>query len=271
MDELRDGQIELKVHGLQHVNNSEVPAAVFAAKLRALVTALEAADQVAHGGSIHQYTIARLHTSSPTAILNERPTPKLSVSPSVSALPAFTQGIDVIKAGARPSADMTRFASAIARMTFGAEKTFGFAEVRTRTNVVRIDQFLRERAQAAARPLSTEGIPEGGWYKGVVFGSFDGRLEYVDLRGALPQIKLTLSAGGKQIDCICSKEDIERLGPALDQRVRVSGRAIYDGRAGLPRRVEVTDIQLVTGSTDFTRWRGTFEPFSAPSWLGEDA
>lgn len=273
MDELREGQIEIKVHGIELVNQSEVSASVFAAKLSALVKALEAADALRHGRALHQYTIARLHTSSPTAILNERPLQQnVFIHPSASAVPVFEQGIEAIKASAKPTPDLTRFATTIARLARGAEKRFGFAEIRIADDrVLRIDRFLSERAKAMARIKQTDGVPEGGWYRGSVLGSFDGKLEFVDLRGALPQIKLTLSAGGKQIDCICRKEDIEAVRPALDRRVRVFGRAIYDGSTGLPRRVEVTDINVLPEPGDFTRWRGSFEPFAAPEWDGGDA
>lgn len=137
--------------------------------------------------------------------------------------------------------------------------------------VLRVDQFLSERAKAMARITEIDGVPEGGWYRGAVLGSFDGKLEFVDLRGALPQIKLTLSAGGKQIDCICRREDIDTDRPALDRRVRVFGKAIYDGSSGLPRRVEVTDIKVLPEPGDFTRWRGSFEPFTIPDWDGDNA
>jgi hypothetical protein len=170
---------------------------------------------------------------------------------------------------------MVDFASAVMRLTSGAEKNFGFAEVRTRQsdviNVIRIDDFLRERARVAARVTEYESVPAGGWYKGAVFGSFDGQLELVDIRGALPRIKLTLSAGERQIDCICRREDIEALGSSLGHRVRVAGRAIYDGRSGLPRRVEVTEIKPISEPGDFARWQGAFEPFTVPDWDGGNA
>lgn len=269
---LKDGQIELKVHGLKHVNQEEVPASVFANKLRQLVKALHAADEAANGKQLHQYTIARLHTSSPTAILNERPNPKLYVDRSASALPIFVNGVDAIKTDTSPARAMPEFVSAIRRMTSGADKSFAFAEVRTKSApVIRIDEFLRERSVSIEERVTSKGVPDGGWYRGAVVGSFDGKLEYVDLRGALPQIKLTLSAGGKQIDCICRHEDIQSLGDALAHRVRVFGRAIYDGKSGLPRRVEVTEIKPVKENADFERWRGAFRTFEPESWYGDDA
>lgn len=270
MDDLQPGQIEFKVHGIEHVNNSEVPVRVFAAKLRALIDALEAADTEANGLQTHQYTIARLHTSSPTAIINERPK-AATVSLPEPAWPSFERGIDAIKASAKSIVDQPAFVRAVASMASGSAKNFSYAEVRTSAdNVIRIDDFLRERATAAKRIIKKDGMPEGGWFRGVVIGSFDGALEYVDARGSLPQIKLTLSAGSNLIDCVCRAEDLDAIGGALGHRVRVFGRAIYDGATGLPRRVEVTKIEPVkTG--DITRWKGAFESFAPLDWEGGNA
>lgn len=107
------------------------------------------------------------------------------------------------------------------------------------------------------------------WFSGAAIGTFDGFLHFVDLRGALPEIKLTLSAGGKQIDCVCRDDDVETIRGSLNKRVRITGRAIYDGRSGLPRRVEVISIAPVGEPADFTKWRGSFEPFTAPEWPGD--
>ena len=108
------------------------------------------------------------------------------------------------------------------------------------------------------------------WFSGSAFGSFDGEVRAVDLRGSLPEIKLILSAGGKQIDCICRGIDIENIRSALNRRVRISGLAIYDGTSGLPRRLEAREVSLVAPGADFTRWKGAFEPFEALEWEPDD-
>lgn len=97
------------------------------------------------------------------------------------------------------------------------------------------------------------------WFKGSSIGSFDGSLDVVDTYGEFPQVKLTLSAGGKVIDCICHAEDIEAIRSVLKKRVWITGLAIYDGTQGLPARLEVTEISVIKGSEDFTRWRGAFQ------------
>jgi len=118
-----------------------------------------------------------------------------------------------------------------------------------------------EANQATARKAA-----RGAWYDGASFGSFDGILNYVDTRGALPQIKLTLSAGGKEIDGICNREDIDALGDVLDSRVRVYGRAIYASSSPLPLRIEVSSITPIKKDGDLTRWRGAFRPFAIEAW-----
>jgi hypothetical protein len=80
----------------------------------------------------------------------------------------------------------------------------------------------------------------------------------VDLRGALPEVKLILIAGGKELDSVFRDIDIEHIRGALNRRVRVEGIAFYDGRAGLPSCIEGTSINLINEPGDFTRWRGAF-------------
>jgi hypothetical protein len=273
--EIAEGQIRFAIHSSQRddPDDKEVDAAIFASKLGALVRALKAADKaVNRGQAAHEYVIARLHTSTPTAILAERPI--VSNLMAVSGIVGFNDCTTAITLGEREQA--LRFGSCaqnIERLATGSEQKFGYAEVASRDNIIRIDPFLRERARAIVSPstiTATRADPTQQWFKGVAHGSFVGSVQAVDLRGKLPAIKLILSAGGKTIDCICHSLDVERIRSALNRRVRVSGRAIYDGKAGLPRRIEVRDILNIEEADDFTRWRGAFEPFSSPGWEGHD-
>jgi len=261
VDAIGPKQIELKVHGLTKEDHGRVPARLFATKLKQLVNALEAADTYANGDATHDYVLANMHMSEPTALLAE--IPRVASNNGQSAIPVFNDAIEGIKTN---DARVSRLALVVRRvglLTGGAETLFGFAEVRTAgSNVVRIDDFLRRRARAAREAA------KGSWYAGVVYGSFDGVLDYVDLRGSLPQIKLTLSAGQKEIDCICRREDIENLGEALHHRVRIHGRAIYSAADPLPMRVEVSSIEPVKSDPDFARWKGSFRQFSL-DWEGD--
>lgn len=251
------GQIELKVHGLTEVDHGRVPARVFANKLRQLVSALEAADELENGIKTHEYVLADMHMSQPTARLREVP---FSDREGQSAIPVINEAVEAIKTNDARVIRLKPVVHHLGEMTAGAEKSFGFAEVFTGNNVFRIDDFLRRRAANARKRA------KGDWYEGASYGSFDGKLDYVDVRGALPQFKLTLSAGGKEIDCICPSDYVEELGQSLDHRVRVHGRAIYASGSPIPMRVEVTKIEPVRTDVSLSRWIGSFEHFEPMPW-----
>lgn len=268
-DDLSPGLLRFKVHGPEGSDRREVPAAVFAQKLAILVRALKAADRAMNDGAANEYTIASLNNSSPTAVLRERPMAwPLNVLAPKSGIEGFASCANAVIVGDPAALNFGKCAKEISLLARGAKKGFDYAEVWTDTaNVIRVDAFLAERAEASINPEA--GRPTvRGWFKGAAIGAFDGVLRMADLRGALPEIKLALSAGGKEIDCVCKGVAIPTIGAALNRRVRVSGRAIYDGNSGLPRRVEVTHIEPVKEEVDFTRWKGAFERFEIPDWDG---
>ena len=121
------------------------------------------------------------------------------------------------------------------------------------------DQILTVQTDQMA-PLRRE------WFEGVAQGTFDGAIKAVDLRGALPEIKLILSAGEQQIDCFCRESDIPKIGSALNRRVRLSGGAIYDRSSPLPVRLEVSDFDILSDHGDFLKWSGSFQPFEIENW-----
>jgi hypothetical protein len=262
LDGIGPRQIELKVHGLTREDHGRVKARLFATKLTQLVAALEAADTLANGDAAHDYILANMHMSEPTALLKEVPI-RPDDSPRQSAIPTFNDAIDGIKVQDARISRLAPVVRKISRLTGGAATTFGFAEIKSDSSVVRIDEFLKKRATVARRSV------RGAWYEGASFGSFDGVLNYVDTRGSVPQIKLTLSAGCKEIDGVCRREDIDALGDALDSRVRVYGRAIYSSESPLPLRIEVTSIEPIKRNGDLTVWRGAFRPFAIEAWDGD--
>ncbi len=263
MDNLGNKQIELKVHGLTLEEHGRVPARLFANKLRQLVDALEAADRIANGELAHEYVLASMHMSQPTAVLNEIPLTDEGKD-SDSAIPIFNEAVEGIKTQDQRVQRLSAVVKRVGLLTSGVDQKFGFAEIRTgNDNIVRIDDFLRKRAIIARKDIAEN------WYNGAVMGSFDGVLDYVDARGVQPRIKLTLSAGEKEIDCIYQSDDFDALRDALHKRVRVYGRAIYASNSPLPMRVEVKDIEAIEGSQDFTKWRGSFRDFAIESWDGD--
>lgn len=253
-------KVELKVFGLTSERHGRVPARLFANKLKQFVATLEAADIIANGRFTHTYVLENMHMSEPTAVLAEIPHDQTELGAS-SAIPVLTEAVDLIK---QHSPRVSQVKSVVERLRFlsaGAERAFGFAEVTADGDVIRIDSFLRDRVTQVERKAKHT------WFNGAFYGSFDGRLNYVDLRGARPQFKLTLSAGGVEVDCVCRREDIDARGGALNQRVRIYGRAIYSGDKPLPIRVDVDRIDGVKLSPDLTRWRGAFRPFEL-DWDG---
>lgn len=261
--ELEPKQIELKIHGLTDVEHGQVPGRVFANKLKQLISALEAADIHTNGKIVHEYVLTEMHMSNPTAVLRAKPL--VEDEDGRSPILALNEAIEAITTSDNKVIPLSSIVKRVSLLTAGAEKQFGFGEIRTiGEKVVRIDDFLRKRAVAATAKS------RGEWFEGAVHGSFDGTLQYVDNRGAMPLLKLVLSAGGKEIDCVCSRDQIETIKHALSNRVRVTGKAIYSAASPLPVRIMVTQIDPVKQDGDLSRWRGAFTPFQIDSWDGAD-
>jgi hypothetical protein len=275
MEPLPKGQIRFLLHGPDTITDELVSAAVFARKLGTLVKALKAADAAQNGSIRHDYKIKKLQSSSPTAVLIETPLP-----PPPNAIAAFTKsGIrgfkdcaEAIVVGERERAlQYGNCAKLVGSLATGASKAFGYAEVWTNDKTpLRVDPFLNEQSRSIIAPKIIE-LPKGQeWFKGVAEGSFDGTILEVDLRGALPECKLVLSAGSQEIDCVFRADDIEKIRSALNHRVQVYGRAIYDGKSGLPRRLEAASIEQLKGEGNLKAWKGAFEPFEPSSWESDD-
>ena len=128
--------------------------------------------------------------------------------------------------------------------------------------------FFLNRATEASTALA-EDAERQSWFKGSAVGTFDGEIKEADLRGSIPKVIIRLTAGNKDIDCVCPGLSVDDIKSVLNQRVRLTGTAYYDGDSGLPIRIEVTSIPIpIKRAVDFTRWRGSFETF-APEWDGD--
>jgi hypothetical protein len=277
MDKLTDFNLKFAVHG-PDVTTDEVAASVFAAKLMQLSSAITAADKAVNGDKkVHEYVIQKLHTSTPTAVLKERPYARQgSILSHPSGMRAFKDCARAVSRGDRATALQYGFcARRIMRLASGSRRSFGYAELWMDNEIVRVDSFLAEQASQMIEPedvvMLTAALPEPTWFSGTAHGSFDGEIKEADLRGALPEITLVLSAGGKEIGCVCRKDQIEDIRQALDKRAKVSGLAIYDGTSGLPRRIEVAEITVVKDMGDFLKWQGSFEPFEIEEWPEDDS
>lgn len=266
MGNLARGHVRLRIHG---AHGGAVSAAVFARKLGTLVKALKAADTVANGRVLHDYEIADLKPTSALVDLKEIPIPQFEkLASSTSAVPVLAECITAIQTGdVEATTTFGRCTDLIAALAVGAEKSFGYGELWVKPeDPVRVDTLLDDLAKTVIKAGRAKPEAAATWFKGFAYGAFDGQVKEVDLRGAMPQVKLILSAGGKEIDCIFREFDIQQIKNVLDQRVRVEGKAIYDGKSGLPRRVEINAISAISSDVDFSKWRGSFEPFTPQDW-----
>jgi hypothetical protein len=268
---LEAGEIRLRVHGRQRERDGDlVPGSVFAQKLLILLRGLRAADAAVNGKVKYDYVISDLRIGSALVELREEEIREHGLLESRSGISAFDDCVDAIRQGSVERAlSFGRCPVYVSQLAKGSGRRFGYAELWIADeSPLRVDEFLLEQTEAVIEGPERRIQPETSrrWYKGITRGAFEGEVKEVDLRGAIPEIKLILSAGGKELDCVFRDVDVERIREALNRRVRVEGTAYYDGRSGLPRRVEVRSVESVVEPGDFTRWRGAFETFVPPEW-----
>jgi hypothetical protein len=278
MENLAPDQIGFMLHPV--LGADRLDAFVFSRKFAQLLAALAAADKAVNGKRGNVYSVARLHSSAPTAVLVEAPAkPQYNLEPPRSGIVAFDRCATAIVEGDISAAQaFGECANKILKLssgTAGYGRKFGYGAVWSgRGSVIRIDDFLERRAVEAARGELPP--PEGGnappprpkWFRGVIDGSFEGTLQAVDIRGTIPECSLVVGPG-HQIDCVFQESELKTVAGALasKSRTRISGRAIYDGNSGLPARIEIREIeQIDKEGVDFFRWRGAFEPFLPEEW-----
>ena len=275
MEQLQPGQARFRIHGSDSERDELISGTLFANKLSSLLRALKAADKIANGCLFHEYRILKLESSSPTVTLVEVPGPKVENHfPGHSGVASFERCANAVLEGDTQTAlTYGNCAKHISKLASGAHNTYGYAEIWTReNNIVRVDDFLAEQSAEVIHPDKRQPVNDDqNWYKGHVEATFDGAIKAVDLRGELPEIKLILTAGRKELDCVCDEDSKKAIADNLDSRVRLHGRAYYDGKSGLPRRIEVREIEAMAGDVDFEIWRGKFAPFEPPDWSLTDS
>lgn len=255
-----------KINGIAAMNE-RVVASVFTKKLDALIAGLRAADKEGNGSKHFEYVIADLGIGSARVRLDAVETSKKL--PRISPIDAYEECANALaKSDFDKALVYSGTVEKIAELSEGAGKTYSYADLSIGNNVIRIDDFLSRQAENAKRQME-DATNMLRYFIGVTHGAFDGEIKEVDLRGAIPQMKLVLSAGGKEIDCISKIIGIEEIRGALDRRVWVEGDAIYGGRSGLPERLEIRRIAHVESQDDIGRWRGSFRPFEVSQWEGD--
>lgn len=259
-------ELTLTLHGLDEYNQA-VDGEVFARKFAAFMRGLGKSDAAANGGRRHRFLISDLKKNTATAIVREQvfkrgPAPASGISYYVDGVAAVYQGV------ARSQSLPRALVSDIASLTKGAGRTFQFAEIKGEpavagsATVIRIDEFLENRARRVLQEVLADEDAEKAdvrYFEGNAFGSFDGILKAIDLRGDLKKAALILSAGGKEIECIVNTVAINDLGDALDRRVIAYGMAHYERHSGLPVRIDVRKLEIVRDGQGLSRWRGAFD------------
>jgi len=264
---LREGQVRFRVHGVKTEHGEDpVLADVFARKLTALVMAMKAADSAVNGSPSFDYVITALREGSAVVEIQER---QIRVAPiRMRAIGAFESCVSALRSGDREAAAIFGDCSRrIADLGSGAEKNFAYGELWINGyEPVRVDSFLKEQARAVYEKTEPARPAEQKWFKGVAIGAFEGTVKLADLRGALPLVRLVLAAGGKEIDCVMSGFSTDQIKDLLNSKVEIEGRAIYDGRSGLPRRIEALKVTALRVGADIARWKGAFKTFEPEDW-----
>lgn len=256
-------EITLTLHGLD-VDNGLVRAEIFLEKLRALLSSLKVADKDANGKKSHNYIVTGLEIGSAKAQLRE----KVAVK---KHRPDSSVGLlkDVVNAVYLGDKNIERFSDDLiqnlAPLVKSVGKSFSHGEIGFNgDNIVRIDDYLAQQfAKVAARKRGDEE-QAATCFEGIAMGTFDGVIQELDSRGTLVRGKLTLTAGGKEIDCVFRREDIALLRESFDTRARVEAVAHYDGESLLPVRLDVRTITVVKPTSDLTRWKGRLKRTSKP-------
>lgn len=260
---MRDKPVTLKLRlfGLRYERNGAVRADVLANKLKELVKGLQQADRAVNGAKTVEYLVTDLEYASATLKIDEYQH-STKQQPIGSGSRYFHDVATSVLRGERvPRKTPRGVLKAIAAIGDGTEKIFSHGEIRIEgeeSNVIRIDDFFDRQADRALAEYDEQEVDKP-LFAGSAFGTFDGVLKEVDLRGSVARARLVLTAGGIEIDCVCNSITVENLREALDRRVVVTAQAIYDGESRLPKRLDLTKIQLIRGSGNLSRWTGAFE------------
>jgi hypothetical protein len=255
----RSDETTFVLHGLD-IDKRVVRAAVFIQKLRALVSALQTADEFANGRREHDYLIPKLETGSASVTVRER---RRRVSRPRSPIAVLERAATAIYNG-EGNADQLPLTliDRVQKLGDGVAKRFSHAELAfSGNNVIRIDDFLLRQAQVAIEAITLPELQLPTYYRGLAVGTFDGLLKEIDARGTVLRGKLILSAGGLEIDCVMNKERVPEARESFDKRVIIEGAAHYDGLSQVPVRLDVRTIRPVDeAGADLLRWRGAFRP-----------
>jgi hypothetical protein len=254
-------ELSLRVYGMRDTRE-RVRADVFARQISGFVDALRAADKIANGTQRLDYVITELDNKS--ALIAVDGILRTKLAPDAMSGDILYQVIEGIKQADKE--EIKRGAPCfpgLSKIFDGANKRFSHADMFLNKKPVLVDTFLSERL-TRAKKLATQGGMT--MYEGATFTEFDGVVEAVDIRGDIPKLILTLSAGRKQINCTWYDISPNELGQRLNVRSWVRGKAYYSGKSGLPSLLEIKDAVPIRQNVDFSKWHKSFKDFSIESW-----
>lgn len=260
-------KLSFTIHG-QEAMNKRVIASVFAAKLAAVIRGLRSADASVNGGKFYEYVIADLRAASASVALDEVVTSRKV--PQRSAVDSYGDCIDALShSDFRRALRFGATVDQISALADGAGESFAHGEMSIDDGrAFRVDEFLARQAEIARR-LRDEDQSSLKYFAGTSRGSFDGEIQEVDLRGSLQRVKLILTAGGAEIDCLLRGFTLDDVRAVLGARVWAEGDAVYSGDSGLPVRIEISKAEPIKTKPNFRRWKSSFAPFEIAEWEGD--
>lgn len=291
-DRPRQKSMTLSIHGNQAAGlpSHFVDVEVFNRKLRALITALKAADRVANlRRGVHSFYVSRLETGSAIVEVTERPAATLPFIP-FSSVDTVVNVAKAIEAGDFSARANEELAKAIRNVAKGASNKFSYIELRDDIEKpVRIDRLFEIRAErffdltvlkqsaVLALPATIEAeklFAPPLFFAGASHDAFDGTLKEVDVRPEHWTGKFVLTGSKREIDCVFKGPSLEDVQKYLDVRVWAEGLAVYTAQSGLPERLEIHRVRPMNTTSDLRRWRGkvqasTSEGGDAVDWTDQ--
>ncbi len=261
--------LTFKIFGLDNMGG-EVPVDVFAKKISEISRALKKVDKVKNGGKCFEYVVAGLEYGSAKIDFREKTMTDKTIRTSpvqkfMSIGTAVASG-RLIKPEDQADEIIIDLYDSLSK---DASKGFSYGTLRgSQDELVRVDRYLNSqvaRVLAAAKQAAQDASPQ--FYVGGAIGSFTGVIQAVDLKGDAPEVRLVLSAGGKSVNCVLFGMDLDEVRAALGSKVSVTGRAIYEGRSGLPSRIEIRRIQRFSKNS-ILGLSGSIKPFQVRDWDG---
>lgn len=266
--------VVLSIYGVGEpgLPSTYVDAEVFSAKLNAFLRALKAADRV--GGKIRKvdkptYYISHMRTGSAIVGITEFSQPQSMYLGRSSLDTVVYVASEVAVGNIKDLGPYANLATAIHNIAKGANLNYSHIDLKrddnsdtTTSPIVRIDDQFEYQAQrflSASRELPKAITPPAP-YVGSAQDAFDGSIKEVDLRDAVWSGKLVLTGSGVEIHCTFEDTALDDVRNYLNKRVWAEGLAIYNGKSGLPQRLEVARMRPINLSGDLRRWRGKLRP-----------